>query len=414
MSAGKSRQSLGRGLDALFSDTAEDAPVAMTPAAEGASAAAPASPGKGLTLLPVEHLHPSPLQPRRVFNETQIGELAASIRDKGVLQPLLVRAAAEGRYEIIAGERRWRAAQQAQVHQVPVLVREFTDAEVLEVALVENLQRADLTPVEEAEGYARLLEEFGHTQEALGDLLGKSRTHIANMIRLLALPETVKSLLDAGTLSIGHARALIGVSDAAALAKDIVKKGLSVRQVEKLVRKHGKPQRKAKSGAAPSGPAKDADTRALEHQLEEALGLSVDIAFDGKGGTLTLGYSDLEQLDDLVSRLTQRRSSAKPADAAKDPNVLDIEEVLAKRAGAFPRGHSEDPADASVRPDSRQDDVGAAGATTRPPPESPGPASGATFPKDHGGDPASKDAHLDPRDHDVGAAGSTNREQAEP
>jgi len=416
MSAGKPRQSLGRGLDALFSDTAEDAPVAMTPAPESAEAPASAPEAvpsaKGFTLLPVEHLHPSPLQPRRVFNETQISELAASIRDKGVLQPLLARAAAEGRYEIIAGERRWRAAQQAQVHQVPVLIREFSDVEVLEVALVENLQRADLTPIEEAEGYVRLLEEFGHTQEVLGELLGKSRTHIANMIRLLSLPDTVKSLLDAGTLSIGHARALIGVSDAAALAKDIIKKGLSVRQVEKLVRKHGKPQRRrASADAGSAAQTKDADTRALEHQLEEVLGLKVDISFDGAGGVLSLAYQSLEQLDDVVARLTQRKPSEKPAAAsAKDPNVLDIEEVLAKRAGTFPKGHSEDPADKSVHADSRQNDVGASGATDRPQPEAADSSGGEPFPQDHGGDPATKEAHLDPREHDVGASGSTNRE----
>jgi ParB family chromosome partitioning protein len=412
MSAGKPRQSLGRGLNALFSDTAEDAPVAMTSSAEAAPATPPVPAGKGLTLLPVEHLHPSPLQPRRVFNETQIGELAASIRDKGVLQPLLVRAAADGRYEIIAGERRWRAAQQAQVHQVPVLVREFSDVEVLEVALVENLQRADLTPIEEAEGYARLLEEFGHTQEALGELLGKSRTHIANMIRLLGLPDTVKSLLDAGTLTIGHARALIGVSDAASLAKDIVKKGLSVRQVEKLVRKHGKPQRK-RAAAEPGGVGhgKDADTRVLEHQLEEVLGLKVDISFDGTGGVLSLAYQSLEQLDDVVARLTQRKPPEKPAaSAAKDPNVLDIEEVLAKRAGAFPKGHSEDPADAAVHPDTRQGDVGASGSTERPKPDDPGLEGSGAFPRDHGGDAVTKDAHPDPREHDIGASGSTSRE----
>jgi ParB family chromosome partitioning protein len=368
MSAGKPRQSLGRGLNALFSDTAEDAPVTMSAAADGATTAPSApAPGKGLAMLPVEHLRPSPLQPRRVFNETQIDELAASIRDKGVLQPLLVRAVAEAHYEIIAGERRWRAAQKAQVHQVPVLVKDFTDVEVLEVALVENLQRADLTPIEEAQGYAKLLEDFGHTQEALAELLGKSRTHIANMMRLLSLPDTVKSLLDAGTLTVGHARALIGVPDAAALAKDIIKKGLSVRQVEKLVKKHGKPARLRKGGPAqPANQDKDADTRALETQLEDALGLSVDITFDGKGGTLTLGYSDLEQLDDLIGRLTQRKPVRAAADRdPRDPNVLDIEEVLAKRSGAFPLSHGGDPAHEDAYTDPREDDVGAGGSLDR-------------------------------------------------
>lgn len=383
MSATKPRQNLGRGLDALFGEAKTEAPVTVTPApAEpGAdsqnniekqgvienSTVPAAPPAKGLTELPVEHMAPSRLQPRRVFDQAQIDELAASVRDKGVLQPLLVRQAQDGTYEIIAGERRWRAAQKAQVHQVPVIIKDFTDTEVLEVALVENLQRADLTPLEEAEGYQRLMGEFGHTQEVLANLMGKSRAHVANMLRLLTLPGMVKDLIDEGKLTMGHARALIGVPDAGYLAKRVVEKGLSVRQVEKLVKKHGKPGRKAKAATGQSGlgQAKDADTKALENQLEEALGLSVDIAFDGKGGTLTLAYSDLEQLDDVVARLMVARKSPRLASggpgADRDPNVLDIEEVLAKRSGTFQPDHSLDEAGSDPHIDPRQNDVGADG-----------------------------------------------------
>lgn len=375
MSATKPRQNLGRGLDALFGEAAAEAPVSANAPEQqnndlnqqvnetSASASTPApGPKGGLTELPVEHMAPSRLQPRRVFDEAQIDELAVSVRDKGVLQPLLVREAPDGTYEIIAGERRWRAAQKAQVHQVPVIIKDFTDTEVLEVALVENLQRADLTPLEEAEGYQRLIAEFGHTQEVLANLMGKSRAHVANMLRLLSLPGMVKDLIDEGKLTMGHARALIGVPDAGYLAKRVVEKGLSVRQVEKLVKKHGKPGRKTKVGASASAAnAKDADTKALETQLEEALGLSVDIAFDGKGGTLTLAYSDLEQLDDVIARLMVARKSPRLQGMDRDPNVLDIEEVLAKRSGAFQPDHSLESASDVPHPDPRQDDVGSEG-----------------------------------------------------
>lgn len=365
MSANKPRQSLGRGLDALFGETAEEAPVTVAPSDQPNPAPKPqpsVALTRGLTELPVEHMAPSRFQPRRVFNEAQIDELAASVRDKGVLQPLLVRAAPDGTYEIIAGERRWRAAQRAKIHQVPVIIKEFTDTEVLEVALVENLQRADLTPLEEAEGYQRLSDEFGHTQEALAEVLGKSRGHVANMIRLLALPESVKHLLDQGSLSMGHARALIGVADAGALAKQIVTKGLSVRQVEKLVKKHGKASRPRSAKATQRSAEKDTDTRDLENRLEEVLGLKVDISFDGKGGVLSLSYSDLEQLDDLVSRLT-RAKAIRPLVADRDPNVLDIEEVLAKRGGTFKPDHSEDAPASEPQLDPRLSDIGSDGST---------------------------------------------------
>ena len=417
MTPPKSRKSLGRGLDALFGDAAEESDRAADETVR--------TPGKGLLQLPIGQLFPSALQPRRKFDEAQLEELAASIRDKGVLQPLLVRMVGTG-YEIIAGERRWRAAQRAQVHQVPALIKDLDDTEVLEVALVENLQRADLTPMEEAEGYQRLMEEFGHTQEILADLLRKSRTHIANMIRLLALPDAIKTMLDDGQLTIGHARALLGVKDAVALARKIVANGMSVRQVEALVKQHGKTSRPRKKASA-KGHAKDADTRALEVRLEEALGLKVDITFDGTGGSLSLAYSDLEQLDDLVARLTMKKPT-KSAAATRDPNVLDIEEALAKRDGKVQllrEDHGGDPPAPVAHPDPEADDVGSGGALDR----EPHPDDGPTKPEDHGieeamraadaetghwqeghtEDPPKPTAQPDPKAGDVGASGSTER-----
>lgn len=428
MTTPKSRQSLGRGLDALFGDVDKEALVADT-----ASLDSPVpSPGKDLVYLPIGQLFPSPLQPRRVFDQKKIDELAASIKDKGVLQPLLVRMVGTG-YEIIAGERRWRASQLAQAHQVPVIIRDLDDTEVLEVALVENLQRADLTSLEEAEGYQRLLEEFGHTQEMLAALIGKSRAHIANMIRLLALPDAVKALLDDGSLSVGHARALLGIKDAVFLARQIVSQGLSVRQVETLVKAHGKASRPRKAKSDKATVTKDADTRALETRLEAALGLKANIAFDGKGGVLSLAYSDLEQLDDLVERLTMNKTS-KPKLASsrddKDPNVLDIEEVLAKREGRAPilrEDHGGDEPSSKSHPDPdapdpQTNDVGSDGALDR----ALHADSAAASPVDHGladameeadektghwgeghsEDPAKKTAQPDPEADDVGASGA--------
>ena len=428
MTTPKSRQSLGRGLDALFGDADKEALVADT--APSDTPVPP--PGKDLVYLPISQLFPSPLQPRRVFDQKQIDELAASIKDKGVLQPLLVRMVGPG-YEIIAGERRWRASQLAQAHQVPVIIRDLDDTEVLEVALVENLQRADLTSLEEAEGYQRLLEEFGHTQEMLAALIGKSRAHIANMIRLLALPDTVRALLDDGSLSVGHARALLGIKDAASLARQIVSQGLSVRQVETLVKAHGKASRPRKARSGKATVTKDADTRALETRLEAALGLKTDIAFDGKGGVLSLAYSDLEQLDDLVERLTMNKTS-KPKLASswddKDPNVLDIEEVLAKREGRAPilrEDHGGDEPSPKSHPDPDATDpqtnnVGSDGALDRAlhadsataSPVDPGLADAMEAAEEktghwgegHSEDPAKKAAQPDPKVDDVGASGA--------
>jgi len=258
--------------------------------------------GEGAKTIAVVHLHPGKYQPRHNFSDEQLGDLSDSIREKGVLQPLLVRPHPEqlGEFEIIAGERRWRAAQLAQLHEVPVIIRDFDDKETLEVALVENLQRQDLSALEEAEGYHRLMHEFSHTQEQLAQALGKSRPHVANTLRLLTLPGEVKELLASGALSAGHARCLVGVVGSADLAKEIVHKGLNVRQAERLVKAGGQVSARPKAAR----PSKDADTVALEHDLANLLGLNVDIK-DKKGrGQVVIHYENLEQLDGVLARLT--------------------------------------------------------------------------------------------------------------
>ena len=248
--------------------------------------------------LPIESLVPNPDQPRRYFDETALAELAASIREKGVIQPLVVRAKGE-QYEIVAGERRWRAAQRAQVHDLPVVVRDFTDTEVLEIAIIENVQRADLNAVEEAQGYRALIERFGHTQEKLAEVLGKSRSYIANALRLLNLPDDVQSYVRDGKLSAGHARALITAEDAGTVARKVVADGLSVRQTEALM-KRGDSAPKAK----PRPKGKDSDTQALENDLSAALGMKVSIEYDGGGkGRISVAYRNMDQLDRLCSML---------------------------------------------------------------------------------------------------------------
>jgi ParB family transcriptional regulator, chromosome partitioning protein len=279
------RRGLGRGLSALFADEQEDAAAVERL--------------RPVRTLPVEQLRPGKFQPRRHFDPEEMQPLIESVREKGVLQPLLVRRLEDGEYEIIAGERRWRAAQAAKLHEVPVVVRECDDREALEVALVENVQRQDLTPLEEAEGYKRLIDEFGHTQEDLAQAVGKSRSHIANMLRLLGLPDEVKQLLESGALSAGHARTLIGAENPLALAKQIVEKGLNVRDAETLA---GEAKGKAK-GAARAANGKDADTKALEHDLSQMLGLKVTLDVHGQGGTIAIHYRTLEQLDDVLRRL---------------------------------------------------------------------------------------------------------------
>jgi ParB family chromosome partitioning protein len=272
---------LGRGLSSLMGD-------APTPA----TAATPRA-------LPIEALEPSPFQARATPDPAALAELAASIQEHGILQPILVRPKpkAPGRYQILGGERRWRAAQQARLHEVPVVIRELDDRAAMAAGLVENLQREDLNALEEAEGYQRLLGEFGLKQEALGQAVGKSRSHVANTLRLLNLPGRVRDLLRAGTLSAGHARALLGAEDPERLAGLVVVRGLSVRQTEAL------------AAAAPRDPAarraakQDADTAALERRLTEKLGLRVGIKSAGKGGQVTIAYADLDQLEGVLRLL---------------------------------------------------------------------------------------------------------------
>jgi ParB family chromosome partitioning protein len=253
----------------------------------------------GLTEIPIETIRPNPDQPRRHFGEAELDELAQSIRDKGVLQPILVRPAPHaGQYQIVAGERRWRAAQRAGVRAIPAVVRELSDAEVLEIAIVENVQRADLSPIEEAEGYRMLAEKFGRTQAQIAEAVGKSRVHVTNALRLLQLPPAVLAMVREGRLTAGHARPLIGSPDAERIAEEVAGRGLTVRQAETLAR--GKP-----AAAKAAGKSKDADTAALEADLAEILGLPVDIRDAGGAGELRIRYASLEQLDDLCRRLTR-------------------------------------------------------------------------------------------------------------
>ena len=275
---------LGRGLDALLG--------------EGETAD-----GERLLTLPVESLVPGKYQPRTRMDADALAELAESIKSQGLMQPILARAVPGGRYEIIAGERRWRAAQVARLKEVPVVVRSLSDQEAIEIAIIENVQREDLNAIEEAEGYNVLMDNHGYTQEDLAKVIGKSRSHLANTLRLLKLPEGVLKLVRSGALSAGHARALVGHPDAAALAAQIVKEGLTVRQVEALVQDRSAPKAKPKKAKS-----KDADTRAAESELSEALGLDVNIRSGrGEAGELRIRYATLDQLEDVRHRLMRRR-----------------------------------------------------------------------------------------------------------
>jgi len=289
------KRGLGRGLSALLGEPVSSAVKSVESDGETGSGRTPQT-------LPVEHLRPGKYQPRHNFDQAAIDDLAQSIREKGIIQPLIVRQLAEKTYEIIAGERRWRAAQAVQLHEVPVVVRELNDTEALELALIENLQRQDLTPLEEAEGFSRLMDEFQHTQEALAKVIGKSRSHVANMIRLLALPEPVKRMMDDGSLSAGHARALLTAQDPIGLAKQVIERGLNVRQTEKLA------QEAAGSGGRTTAKApkaeKDVDLIALERSLSNLVGLQVTITQAARGGELSIHYNTLDQLDDVISRLS--------------------------------------------------------------------------------------------------------------
>lgn len=286
---------LGRGLSALLGEIEQEQPVGSD-----------AVPSQGIMMVPTADLSPMKGQPRKHFDEAALEELAQSIAARGLLQPIVVRTAPPGivGYQIVAGERRWRAAQRAQLHHVPVILKEFDDRTALEIALIENIQREQLNAIEEGQTYDRLITYYGHSQEALGRIVNKSRSHIANLIRLRDLPPIVQDLLADGKLSMGHARALLTAPNPENLAGEIVRRALSVRQTEALVRKAKKPV-----GAKPAklqGEA-NSDIALLERQLGDLLGLKVGIAHDGKSGSVTLAYSSLEQLDMICQRLSGER-----------------------------------------------------------------------------------------------------------
>ena len=298
MSQNDRKRGLGRGLSALMADVAMDRPSEEPKKADAVN-----------NLVPVEKLVPNPDQPRRHFDDDNLNDLAASVAEKGVIQPLLVRQhpTKTNFFEIVAGERRWRAAQLAQVHEVPVIIKDFDDGEVIEVAIIENIQRADLNPIEEAAGYEQLMERFGHTQDQVAQALGKSRSHIANLLRLLKLPPEIKANVQNGLLSMGHARALLTADDPISLAKQVIAQGLSVRDTEK--RAKSPPTEKSRAPKEGNPQSKDADTRALESDLSAQLGLSVAIDHKAgtEGGKLVLSYKSFEQLDDLCRKLTATR-----------------------------------------------------------------------------------------------------------
>lgn len=287
MSDDPSRKRLGRGLAALIGEM--DKP---------AQPAAPARIGAD-SQVPIEHVAPNPRNPRRSFGEAELADLAQSIREHGIVQPVVVRPAG-GLYEIIAGERRWRAAQRAGLTEIPVLIRDVDDRVALELAIIENVQRADLNPVEEAQGYQQLIDDHNYTQADLGQVIGKSRSHVANTLRLLKLPEVIRDMLVEGTLSAGHARTLVTAENPAELAQRIVEEGLSVRQAEALAQE---PARPPQPGQGRERTEKDADTLALEKALSDVTGLKVTIDHGRKGGEVKIGYKTLEQLDDLCRRL---------------------------------------------------------------------------------------------------------------
>ncbi len=274
---------LGRGLSALLGD------------GDAESREAGEGPVRSRNL-PIAFLKPNPFQPRRIFDPEELKNLTASIAEKGVLQPILVRpTGTPDSYEIVAGERRWRAAQAAKLHEVPVIVRALSDAQSLEIAIIENVQRADLNAIEESMAYQELMAKFRYTQEQVADVVGKSRSHVANTLRLMKLPDSVRGMISSGKLTAGHARTLIGVADPEARAKEIVAGALNVREAEKKARPSGVPAKKTV--------AKDADTKALEHSLSSSLGMTVEIEHEGKGGRVTVRYRTLEQLDEVIRRL---------------------------------------------------------------------------------------------------------------
>ncbi len=295
----RKKMGLGRGLDALLGEAIRDTGIQNVTSIDAKAQAL----ADGIAIINIADMHPNPTQPRRHFAQEALAELAQSIKRHGVIQPIVVRPRDKG-YQIVAGERRWRAAQQAQIHTIPAIVRNFDDAETLEIALIENIQRQDLNPIEEAEAYKRLSDEFGHSQAALASIVEKSRSHVANMMRLLDLPVTLRDLVIEGQLQMGHARALLTSDDAVRLAAVVVKQGLSVRATEALVRKTkprtGNPARLKADGAS------DADIRAVETHLGDLLGLKVKISqkANSGAGAVTFEYGSLDQLDMLCQRLT--------------------------------------------------------------------------------------------------------------
>lgn len=296
MNDDNSKRRLGRGLAALIGE------MDQLPAADiGARPAV--NPDR---LVPIEFVGRNPRNPRRYFDESELQDLASSIRQHGIVQPVVVRTTADNRFEIIAGERRWRAAQLAGLIEIPVIIRDVDDRTALEIAIVENVQRSDLNPLEEAMGYELLIADHGYTQNDLGEIIGKSRSHVANSLRLLKLPEPVRDMLASGTLSAGHARALIPTSDPIALAKAVVAKGMSVRDAERLAQNDIKAQSDPNHGQAAPKDAKDADTLALERTLSDVLGLDVTVNHKGNGGQLRIAYKTLEQLEEIC-RLLERR-----------------------------------------------------------------------------------------------------------
>jgi len=302
------RRKLGRGLGALMGDMQREEPVGQLHGKETPLPRGDAPPVDGLANLPVASIEPHPDQPRRHFDAAALDELAASIAARGVIQPVIVRPLAAGRYQLVAGERRWRAAQKAQVHEIPALIRDLSDREVMALALIENIQREDLNPVEEARAYQRLAELEAMTQAEIAKMVDKSRSHVANLQRLLALPESVLDHLEAGRLDMGHGRALIGLDNADELAERAVAKKLSVREVEKLARANRDGgERPARRQARPSrDSAEDADISAVENHLEEFLGLPVKIVTETgtSAGSVTVRFRTLDQLDLICQRLT--------------------------------------------------------------------------------------------------------------
>ncbi|WP_420138579.1 ParB/RepB/Spo0J family partition protein [Sphingomonas sp.] len=287
------KRGLGRGLSSLLGEAAREQPIA-----------ADAPRAAGVQMIAIAQIVANPDQPRRHFDDAALDELADSLRERGLIQPIVARPVADGKYQIVAGERRWRAAQRAQLHELPVIVRKLNDAETLELAIIENIQRQDLNAIEEAESYQRLAREYGHKQEALAKIVGKSRSHVANLLRLLDLPESVRAAVADGRLTMGHARALAAAGDPATLASEVMRRSLSVRETEELAR-GGKAPRERQRVQAPA--AVDADVAMLERQLRDQLGLKVGIAHTAKGGSVTITYATLDQLDMVCQRLTGDR-----------------------------------------------------------------------------------------------------------